>query len=53
MTLKLVVENTDDDIRNEKLGKQPLFLICRRCKHRWKTTIAETSDKPECPRCHG
>lgn len=53
MTLKLVVENTDDDIRNEKLGKQLIKWMCKRCKYRCETTMADISDNPECPRCRG
>lgn len=53
MTLKLVASNTEEEIKNTLLGKQPIFLKCKRCGHKWTITIAKASDNPECPRCQG
>lgn len=50
--LRIAVENSDDDINNYKLDQQPCFFACKRCKHRWVSTMGEMSDRPECPRCN-
>lgn len=49
--LQLARENTDDDIKNYKLGKQIIGLTCKVCRHRWAGRLEDLSDAPECPRC--
>lgn len=50
--LKLIVQQTEEEIEQHKIDRKPLYLTCKRCKHHWKTTIGEVSDYPECPRCN-
>ena len=49
--LKLVAENTDDDIEKVKLDKQMLQVRCKLCGHRYLASIGEIIDNPECRKC--
>lgn len=49
--LKLVRENSDDDLQNAKLDKQMLYVHCKSCGHRYTASIGEIADSPECRRC--
>lgn len=49
--LKLVTQNTDDDIEKAKLDKQLLFIQCKSCGHKYTASIGEMLDRPECRKC--
>jgi hypothetical protein len=51
MALELVVKNTENDIRAEKIRSELYRADCRSCGKRWQTTVGRISDHPYCVRC--
>lgn len=50
---QLVVVNTEKELEERKLDKQPLTVECliKGCGHRWYVTIGKFRDDPHCPKC--
>jgi endogenous inhibitor of DNA gyrase (YacG/DUF329 family) len=51
MVLTLIVSNTENDLRAEKIRSELYRASCPSCGKRWQTTVGYISDNPHCPRC--